>query len=715
MKTSLLCISACLLRVSLFAAEPISAPPPPVRAPSLRNAPWPQALENAYLERAHHAIQAFSKPSSVNHTLETEKGTLPAVMFNYLAGHKEHALREMAGLDGEQGWTDGIDLYWCFTLKGQVRKYLLWGPELPQEYQDRFFRAAKLWSSEDPRPTMELVNALSDPDASVRAHALRLLQAMRATPPEKLAEQATNPEAKAALLAFAETDMAKEIPGEELEKWKAWWSFFSGKDWKVFEEVERVSNPRPHPTFGVGKGPVGATWNPETRGGWVDARNTDNLRAMRETSVYLLAEATGNEEVRKLYKQKIRRFVTDLYRVGMGEWDSETYIGHTTVPYITLYDFSKDPEVTALAKAALDWLAASQAWKFYDGGFAPPCKRDYAGTAKVWGPGATSLPALWFGSSHPHPSPHVDDVHAITSSYRPPLAVWHLANKNFRRPVEVLATKPAYQVFLPGGDDKPAYWETVYYGNHFYLGSTVCLGGDGDMSPFSLLAENPARGVDVVLAMPGLRHNLKVAGSQIGQHHNQVIYLARGGKEFSWQLPKSAERVSEGGVWFVRLHSTWLAFWPIGLQDWAPGTSPARTTDKAKDDILVAKAAPGNDLTGFALIAADTKDFADFNAFKAAILREASLTSTAKEQWTLKGPGGRTLAMTYNRENDLPIVLRDGVLRDYNVFDQWKPSEPNGPIESGWKDGKLTVRAGGWVFRATVDADGTYSFSEEKE
>jgi hypothetical protein len=313
--------------------------------------------------------------------------------------------------------------------------------------------------------------------------------------------------------------------------------------------------------------------------------------------------------------------------------------------------------VTALAKAALDWLAASQAWKFYDGGFAPPCKRDYAGTAKVWGPGATSLPALWFGSSRPHPSPHVDDVHAITSSYRPPLAVWHLANKNFRRPVEVLATKPAYQVFLPGGDDKPAYWETVYYGNHFYLGSTVCLGGDGDMSPFSLLAENPARGVDVVLAMPGLRHNLKVAGSQIGQHHNQVIYLARGGKEFSWQLPKSAERVSEGGVWFVRLHSTWLAFWPIGLQDWAPGSSPTRTTDKAKDDILVAKAAPGNDLTGFALIAADAKDFADFNAFKTAILREASLTASAKDQWTLKGPGGRTLAVRVRRLPDQSTVV----------------------------------------------------------
>ncbi len=33
---------------------------------------------------------------------------------------------------------------------------------------------------------------------------------------------------------------------------------------------------------------------------WVDCRNTDNLKAMREVAVYLFAEETGNQETRKL-------------------------------------------------------------------------------------------------------------------------------------------------------------------------------------------------------------------------------------------------------------------------------------------------------------------------------------------------------------------------------------------------------------------------------
>ena len=39
---------------------------------------------------------------------------------------------------------------------------------------------------------------------------------------------------------------------------------------------------------------------------------TDNLRAMREVAVYLFAEETGNEETRKIYKERIRRNVRTL-------------------------------------------------------------------------------------------------------------------------------------------------------------------------------------------------------------------------------------------------------------------------------------------------------------------------------------------------------------------------------------------------------------------
>lgn len=46
-------------------------------------------------------------------------------------------------------------------------------------------------------------------------------------------------------------------------------------------------------------------WNVESKNSWVDVRNTDNLRAMRECSVYLMAEETGNKETAKIYKERL--------------------------------------------------------------------------------------------------------------------------------------------------------------------------------------------------------------------------------------------------------------------------------------------------------------------------------------------------------------------------------------------------------------------------
>ncbi|MFM7717323.1 MAG: hypothetical protein ACKO7A_32840, partial [Microcystis sp.] len=96
-----------------------------------------------------------------------------------------------------------------------------------------------------------------------------------------------------------------------------------------------------------------------------------------ETSVYLMAEETGNEATRQLYKSKIKRYVSALYNIGMGEWDSEVYHGHTFAPYLNLYDFAQDTEVKQWAKMALDWLSMAASVKYYRGGWGGPVKRDY--------------------------------------------------------------------------------------------------------------------------------------------------------------------------------------------------------------------------------------------------------------------------------------------------------------------------------------------------
>ena len=71
---------------------------------------------------------------------------------------------------------------------------------------------------------------------------------------------------------------------------------------------------------------------------------------MRETAVYLMAEQSGNEAVRKIYADKLRRTISNMYRVGMGEWDSNNYLGHTFCGYIQLYDFAKDPAMRLVGK-----------------------------------------------------------------------------------------------------------------------------------------------------------------------------------------------------------------------------------------------------------------------------------------------------------------------------------------------------------------------------
>ncbi|AFZ61303.1 hypothetical protein Anacy_6025 (plasmid) [Anabaena cylindrica PCC 7122] len=116
----------------------------------------------------------------------------------------------------------------------------------------------------------------------------------------------------------------------------------------------------------------------------VDCRNTDNLKVMRDVSVYLMAEESGNEFTRQIYKNNIYQKVRSLYQTGKGEWDSESYLGHELTGYLNLYDYAKDPEVKQMGKAALDWMTITGAVKYWRGGFGGPSKRDYGGGNCTW-------------------------------------------------------------------------------------------------------------------------------------------------------------------------------------------------------------------------------------------------------------------------------------------------------------------------------------------
>ena len=468
---------------------------------------------------------------------------------------------------------------------------------------------------------------------------------------------------------------------------------------KIWTETDPLQ--RPHPIHGTGQG-TGNDWSITRRGLWVDSRNTDNLRAMRETSVYLMAEETGNEATRQLYKSKIKRYVSALYNIGMGEWDSEVYHGHTFAPYLNLYDFAQDTEVKQWAKMALDWLSMAASVKYYRGGWGSPVKRDYGGSNGVMRSDSARTFWLYFGDTPvPNNRPELDSLYLITSRYRPPLAVMELARKNFNKPVEILASKPLYENWKPGNNQSPGYWETQFIGASYQMGSLVGTFPDGDVAPFKLMAFNQHKGVDFFVANTG-KNGVKPGknpGDEIGQYRNLLIWLRPADQAFFWQLPKTAKVEKDDNIWFIQLEKTWLALRLINLSSPEIIEIP---NSPYPDDHTYQALPTGNNYAGFALEVGEAATQGSYENFKSIFKQKSQVNLTQINQGSLlfKGSQGQSLQFTYNQINLLPMLIRNGQKHDWSKnFALYNSlSRDNSPVSLGWKKGKLTVKAGKYQF-----------------
>jgi hypothetical protein len=448
-------------------------------------------------------------------------------------------------------------------------------------------------------------------------------------------------------------------------------------------------------------------WAKDNCDSWVDCRNTDNLRAMREVAVYLFAEEAGNEETRKIYKQRISRNVHTLYQIGQGEWDSENYLEHAVTTYVNLYDFAKDSEVKSLAKAALDWFFTSGSLKYWRGGFGGPSKRDYSAGNCVWCSLATHELGLYFGDSpvsDPHPSP--DSVHLITSSYRPPLAAIALARKQFSKPLELLNSKPTYENWLPGNDAAPQFYETLYFGHTFQLG-TLIQGSDGDWNGFKMMAFNQQRGVDYFIAATGTDptkiSTSSIGGDNVAQYRNLVIWLNNKPKApFQFFLPKSVQIENINGVTFIRYEKTWLALLPINITiDGINQIATEKVRDHYRDEQIVT--ALGNEgLSGFALEIGEQETHGNWKKFQRSVLQQSHLNLNQISDGIVEyyGVAGK-LKLQYQPQG-LPKVWRDENLHNwqdhYPVYQNAQGGKK--PIYEGWKQGELEVVAGGYRFKS---------------
>ncbi|MFN5970894.1 MAG: hypothetical protein ACK47N_06335 [Microcystis sp.] len=468
---------------------------------------------------------------------------------------------------------------------------------------------------------------------------------------------------------------------------------------KIWTETDPLQ--RPHPIHGTGQG-TGNDWSITRRGLWVDSRNTDNLRAMRETSVYLMAEETGNEATRQLYKSKIKRYVSALYNIGMGEWDSEVYHGHTFAPYLNLYDFAQDTEVKQWAKMALDWLSMAASVKYYRGGWGSPVKRDYGGSNGVMRSDSARTFWLYFGDTPvPNNRPELDSLYLITSRYRPPLAVMELARKNFNKPVEILASKPLYENWKPGNNQSPGYWETQFIGPSYQMGSLAGTFPDGDVASFKLMAFNQHKGVDFFVANTG-KNGVKPGknpGDEIGQYRNLLIWLRPADQAFFWQLPKTAKVEKDDNIWFIQLEKTWLALRLINLSSPEIIEIP---NSPYPDDHTYQALPTGNNYAGFALEVGEAATQGSYENFKSIFKQKSQVNLTQINQGSLlfKGSQGQSLQFTYNQINLLPMLIRNGQKHDWSKnFALYNSlSRDNSPVSLGWKKGKLTVKAGKYQF-----------------
>ncbi len=464
-------------------------------------------------------------------------------------------------------------------------------------------------------------------------------------------------------------------------------------------------------------------WGPDARNSWVDVRSTENLYLMRVTSVFLMAEETGNKATADLYKSHLLNYTKSLYRIGIGEWDSENYHGHSVAPLLNLYDFAKDMEVKRAAKACLDFFAAAGAVKYWRGGFNGPTKRDY-NHAQPFGGSAPNSLWVWFGD---HPSGKTDhwesdEVHQITSAYRPPLAVVNLARKQFAKPIEIFSAKPPYEATTQHLiDSQPEYHETQYIAHTFQMGSlTSGTSVDGgDVNGFKILVYDDEQGSVALHAIPGFdpahpgspmyKHGIVAAENRVAQQENLAIWLAASGNSpWLWVIPQDVRVSTESDITFLQCDRTWVAVRPLGTTPLRPNdelTQTLASDPKTRFPNHKVLRCEGTEeaFCGIAVEVGERESWGTLERFKEAVL--SAEVDTAELQQGIaryKSADGKWLGIHWNDDPSELGVWRNGKRRNLAAAALYESPV----IKANWGQGVLEVTAGDSIFRTQVDDHG---------
>jgi hypothetical protein len=442
-------------------------------------------------------------------------------------------------------------------------------------------------------------------------------------------------------------------------------------------------------------------WGPDKQNRWVDPRSTDNLKLMRECAVFLFAEETGNEETAAIYKHRLLQFIATNCHFGMGEWDSENYLGHSLSPLLCLYDFAMDRQVRRAAREALDRICIDAALKYFHGHAAGPSRRDY-NHPHAYGGSLACLFWLYFGdSATPKQEWESDEIHLITSPYRPPLAALHLARKKFPLPARLSALKAdwaSWKSVTPSMT--PAYVEHSFISHSYQTGTLTWGTQNPDINGFKIVYldsddhahafwAGPSRDV-TRLGSPQYQEGIHPGRSRVWLHDRSAVYLnTESDVPFRFVLPSGTQTEFVNGTMLITSGQFHAAVIPLLCGRIGPDDSGTRKlhwkeqrgemVPRWPDLKACSTGVPESGTYGIIVHTGDRNSHGSFEVFRESILALPS---------PVVGVGEKIIEWRHHESGKTirtPLVIGDK--------SEWLTSEFSLPGDSGASAGPLLLNA----------------------
>ncbi len=290
------------------------------------------------------------------------------------------------------------------------------------------------------------------------------------------------------------------------------------------------------------------------------AEGTENHINMSRTSGYLFAqhamefpdEFPEAKEKLAMMKEWLQSWSKQIYQTGTGEWNSSIYEVYNMVGWLNLFDFARDPQVKAIARAVLEAysveMALHNSWGITGGS-------EMRGTGvNLDGSSATSYYYwLWFSEDiHPvndyHGSGYIQAIHALTSLYRPHPAIMDFSRQKYTPGGSYCGSKPSYNFETASFVKQTLFIDSLYtLGNclNNYGGFT---GASYQMVPWKLVIKDS---LPQIISGNGTFYNERSGKTrnpftQTVQYNNVLIQLTR--------VPSNVKRMMENidsvGEWW---------------------------------------------------------------------------------------------------------------------------------------------------------------------